>query len=262
MAFAVSGAVIQNVLANKLASPSIIGVNSGAGLAVTISSAAGIVGISASFFAFVGAFITVMAVTVFTRRHAVSEGTVILVGVAINSLVGAISDAVITFIPTVGIMSHDFRVGDFSAVTYARLLPAAVIVLSALLFLLFLTNELDVIGLGDRTARSVGMSTSRMRVVFLLIAAALAGGAVSVCGLMSFVGLLVPHAIRRIAGSTSRYLIPLCALFGGGFVAICDTLARTVTAPYEIPVGIIMAALGAPFFIYILIGRRRGKADA
>ena len=95
-----------------------------------------------------------------------------------------------------------------------------------------------------------------MRVIFLLLAALLAGCAVSLAGLLSFVGLLVPHAIRRIAGSRSSHLITLCTLYGGGFVCLCDTLARTVFAPYEIPVGIIMAFLGAPFFVFILIQRR------
>jgi len=97
-----------------------------------------------------------------------------------------------------------------------------------------------------------------MRVVFLLLTALLAGAAVSIAGLLSFVGLMVPHGVRRLSGST-RHLIPLCALYGAGFTSLCDTLARTLFAPYEIPVGIIMAFLGAPFFIGLLI---RGKGGS
>ena len=100
------------------------------------------------------------------------------------------------------------------------------------------------------------LNTSAMRTVFLLLAALLSGGAVSLAGLLSFVGLLVPHAVRRVAGGKSSSLIGLCAIYGAGFVCLCDTLARTLFAPYEIPVGIIMAYLGAPFFVFILV---RGK---
>ena len=125
-----------------------------------------------------------------------------------------------------------------------------------------LSNELDVLTLGDENAKGLGLNTGVMRVIFLLICALLAGAAVSVCGLLSFVGLLVPHAVRKIATSESKHLLPLCALFGAGFVSICDTIARVVFAPYELPVGIIMAFLGAPFFIFILIRGKGGHSRA
>ena len=107
--------------------------------------------------------------------------------------------------------------------------------------------------LGDETAQGLGINTNAMRVVFLMLAACLSGAAVSLCGLLSFVGLLVPHAVRRTAGCNSAHLLPLCALFGAGFVTLSDTISRTDFAPYEIPVGIIMSFLGAPFFIFILL---------
>ena len=112
--------------------------------------------------------------------------------------------------------------------------------------------------LGEEHAQGLGLNTSSMRTLFLLFAALLSGCAVSLAGLLSFVGLLVPHAIRRVAGSKSSILIGLCAIYGGGFVCLCDTLARTLFAPYEIPVGIIMAYLGAPFFVFILIKGKGG----
>ena len=263
MALAVSGAVIQGVLANRLASPSIIGVNAGAGLAVTLCSALGIIGgWKVSLFAFVGAFLTVMLVSLGARKWGASRGTVILMGVALNALLGAISDTVTTFNPEISIQSLDFKIGDFSSVTYAKLIPATVIVLISVLILLTFSNELDVLTLGDENAKGLGMNTNVMRVIFLLLSALLAGAAVSVCGLLSFVRLLVPHAVRRIATSESKHLLPLCALFGAGFVSLCDTLARVVFAPYELPVGIIMAFLGAPFFIFILIKGKGGHRNA
>ena len=104
------------------------------------------------------------------------------------------------------------------------------------------------------------MNTSLMRTLFLLLAALLSGCAVSLAGLLSFVGLIVPHIVRRLAGSKASYLIPLCALYGSSFVALCDTVSRIAFAPYEIPVGIIMAFLGAPFFVFILIRGKGGHA--
>lgn len=258
-ALAVSGAVIQGVLANRLASPSIIGVNAGAGLAVTLCTALGIYGgWRLSLFSFIGAFAAVMLVSFGSRHWGASRGTVILIGVAMNSLLGAISDTITTLIPEVGVMSNDFKIGEFTAITYPKLIPAMVIVLFVIIVLRTLHNELDVLTLGEEHAQGLGLNISAMRTLFLLFAALLSGCAVSLAGLLSFVGLLVPHAIRRVAGSKSSNLIGLCAIYGGGFVCLCDTLARTLFAPYEIPVGIIMAYLGAPFFVFILVKGKGG----
>ena len=263
MALAVSGAVIQGVLANRLASPSIIGVNAGAGLAVTLCSAFGIIGgWQLSLFSFLGAFFAVMIVSIGAKKWGASRGTVILLGVALNAFLGAVSDTVKTFIPEVSIISNDFRVGDFSAVTYAKVIPAAVAIIVAVIVLQTFASDLDVLTLGDENAKGLGLNTGVMRIVFLMLSALLAGAAVSVCGLLSFVGLLVPHAVRRIATSKAKHLVPLSALFGAGFVTLCDTLARVVFAPYELPVGIIMAFLGAPFFIFILIQGKGGHRNA
>jgi iron complex transport system permease protein len=247
------------VLANRLASPSIIGVNAGAGLAVTLCTALEIYGgWQLSFFSFMGAFAAVMLVSFGSKRWGASRGTVILIGVAMNSLLGAVSDTITTFIPEVGVMSNDFKIGEFSSVTYPKLIPAMVIILTVITVLGTLHNELDVLTLGEEHAQSLGLNTSAMRTVFLLFAALLSGCAVSLAGLLSFVGLLVPHGIRRVAGSKSSHLIGLCAIYGAGFVCLCDTLARTLFSPYEIPVGIIMAYLGAPFFVFILVKGKGG----
>ena len=258
-ALSVSGAVIQGVLANRLASPSIIGVNAGAGLAVTLCTALGLIGgWQMSLFAFLGAFGAVMVISLGAKRWGASRSTVILMGVALNSLLGAVSDTIITLLPNVNIMSSHFKIGEFSAVAYPQLLPAAIFIVATILVLCTLHNELDVLALGEAHAQSLGMNTALMRTVFLLLAAVLAGCAVSLAGLLSFVGLLVPHAVRRMAGSKASDLLVLCALYGAGFVCLCDTVARTLFAPYEIPVGIIMAFLGAPFFLFILVKGKGG----
>lgn len=262
-ALAVSGAVIQNVLNNQLASPSVIGVNSGAGLAVTLCTAFGVYGgWQLPLFSFLGAFLTVMLVSFGAKKWGASRGTVILMGVALNSLLGAISDSVITFVPEVGVMSNDFKIGEFSAVTYSVLLPALFTVVVGFVLLLLLSNDLDVIQLGEGSAKSLGMNVKFTRTVLLMLAALLAGCAVSIAGLLSFVGLIVPHIVRRLSDGKSIHLIALSGLFGGGFVCLCDTLARTLFTPYEIPVGIIMAFLGAPFFIFLLLKGKGGHKNA
>lgn len=259
-ALSVSGALIQNVLANKLASPSIIGVNSGAGLAVTVCAALGIYGgWPLSLSAFFGALLAVLLIGIGARKWGASRGTVILLGVAMNSFLNAFSDTIITFHPNIGIMSNDFKIGDFSSVTYQKLIPAGIIITAAFILLLTLSNELEVLTLGEENARGLGLNTKTMRIWFLVLAALLAGCAVSLAGLLSFVGLLIPHAVRRLGAIRARHLLLLCALYGAGFVTICDTVARTAFSPYEIPVGIIMAFLGAPFFVLILIKSKGGR---
>ena len=179
-ALAVAGAVIQNVLANGLASPSVIGVNSGAGLAVTLCTALGVYGgWQLSFFAFLGALGAVSLVSLGAKKWGTSRSTLILMGVAMNSLLGAVSDTVVTFFPEVGVMSNDFRMGDLAAVNLGKVLPAGVLISGGILVLLTLCSELDVLTLGEDTARGLGMNTKAFRTGFLLLAALLAGCAVS-----------------------------------------------------------------------------------
>lgn len=257
-ALAVSGAVIQGVLSNHLASPGMIGINAGAALAVTVCAACGILGgWQLSLFAFLGAFGTSIVVSTAAKHLGASDGVVILLGAALNSLLGACTDTVTSLYPDVSIMNSQFRAGDFSAATTAKLLPAAAIVLPTLCLLFLLSNALDVLTLGEDHARSLGMHTGKTRLLFLMLSALLAGTAVSAAGLLSFVGLLVPHAVRRLAGGDAAHLLPFCALFGGAFTVLCDTAARTLFAPYELPVGILLAFLGAPFFLFLLFRRRK-----
>ncbi len=258
-ALSTAGAVIQGVLANKLASPGVIGINSGAGLAVTICTAFGIYGgWRLSFFSFIGAFLTVLAVSVISKKYCTSKSAVILIGVAVNSLLNAISDTVITLDPDVGVMSNNFKIGEFTSVTLDELIPSSAAVITALIIIFTMANELDVLSLGEDSARGLGLNTKAVRTVFLILSAILAGCAVSLAGLLSFVGLIVPHTVRFFSGSRSSRLLPLCAIYGAGFVTLCDTAARTVFSPYEIPVGIIMSFLGVPFFLFLLLSKRRG----
>lgn len=262
-ALAVSGAVIQSVLHNKLASPSIIGVNAGAGLAVTLCCALGAIsGWAIAGAAFLGAMGAMILVVFLGQKTGASRTTVVLAGVAVNAILHALTEAITTLVPQIAMMSADFRVGGFAAVSHTRVIPAAVLIVLSLTALLAMGNELDVLSLGDETARSLGMPVKQMRVLFLVLAALLAGSAVSFAGLLGFVGLIVPHAFRRFVGSDNRWLLPLCALGGAGFVALCDTASRVIFAPYELPVGILMSVIGGPVFLVLLFQGKGGRSHA
>lgn len=262
-ALAVSGAVIQCVLQNKLASPSIIGVNAGAGLAVTACCALGAIsGWAIAGSAFAGAMVTVLLIVLVAQKAGASRTTVILGGVAVNAFLNALSEAVTTLIPEIGMMTADFRVGGFSSVSCLRLRPAAALILIALIMVHTMHNELDVLSLGEETARSLGLQVKKTRTLFLVLAAMLAGSTVSFAGLLGFVGLIVPHAARKIVGNESRFLLPMCALGGAGFVTFCDLAARLLFAPYELPVGILLSVLGGPFFLMLLMKGKGGRSHA
>lgn len=259
-ALAVSGCVIQSVLANPLASPGIIGVNAGAGLGVTVCCALGALsGWTVAGASFLGALGAVALVVFCADRTGASRTTVLLSGVAVNALLGGLTEAVTTLVPEIGLMSADFRAGGFSAVSHTRLVPAGALILMALGLLFTLSGELEVMTLGEDTARGLGMNVKRTRNLLLTLAALLAGAAVSFSGLLGFVGLIVPHSVRKLAGNESRVLLPLCALFGGAFVTLADLAARLAFAPYELPVGIFLSVLGGPFFLRLLYRDRGGK---
>ena len=260
-ALAVSGALIQTVLNNPLASPGIIGVNSGAGLAVAVLCAAVPEAQRLSpLAAFGGAVLGVALVLGLSERTGASRMTLVLAGVAISNLFGAGIDAVVTLVPDALSGVSDFRIGGFHGVTMARLaLPAALIGVS-LPAALSLSQQLDILALGGDTARSLGLPVRPVRALLLVLAAALAGAAVSFSGLLGFVGLIVPHAMRRLAGEDSFPLLASSALGGACFVTACDLLARVLFAPFELPVGVVLSFAGAPFFLWLLFRRRGGHA--
>lgn len=262
-ALALSGAVLQNVLANKLASPSIIGVNAGAGFGVTLSCALGVFsGWAVSAFAFGGSLLAVLIISLFAAKTSASKTTVILGGVALNSILNALSESMSVLDPDVAMLSAEFRVGGFSSVSYQRLFPAMIMILLAALLLFTLCNELDVISLGDESARSVGLSTKKYRILFLLLASLLAGAAVSFSGLLGFVGLIVPHFARRLVGNESRFLLPFSAVTGAAFVSACELVSRLLFSPYELPVGILMSMIGGPVFVILLVKMKGGRRHA
>ena len=257
-ALAASGTIIQGVLSNALAAPSTIGVNAGAGLAVALCCAAAPTALNlVPLAAMAGAFLGVMTVLFIARRTGASKITLVLAGVAVSTMFSAGIDAVITFVPEALNGYSDFRIGGFSGASMARIFPALWPAVVSFVLSLSLNNEMDVLMLGTEQARSLGLPAEKLRVVLLGLAAVLAGSAVSVGGLVGFVGLIVPHIMRSLVGEESGPLLVSSALGGAALLGGCDLLGRMLFAPYEIPVGIVMALAGGPFFIWLL--QRRGR---
>lgn len=257
-ALAAAGAIIQAVLNNPLASPNIIGVNSGAGLAVLLCAAFLPTHTELlPFAAFIGAIATAMLILLISLEHKTSRLTIILIGIAITGIFGAGMNTVMIIYPDAYIGSGTFLVGGFSSVTIDMLIVPAIYIAAGLAAAMFFANDMNLIALGKSTARSLGMNVVLYRFLLMLIAALLAGAAVSFAGLMGFVGLIVPHAVRLCVGNDNRHIIPASVTAGSAFVVLCDMLARTLFLPYEIPVGILMSFIGGPFFIYLIFRARR-----
>lgn len=259
-ALAVSGAVIQAVLHNPLAAPNIIGVNSGAGLLVALCCALWPTAVAAvPFAAFLGALGGVLLVLLIAERTGASRMTLVLAGVAVSAMFSAGIDAVVTFVPEALNGYSDFRIGGMANLSMERITPAFWIILAAMLVIFSLAGELDVLLLGTETARSLGLPAKPLRLILLALAAALAGAAVSFAGLLGFVGLIVPHSMRRLLGEESLPLLLASALGGASLLTLCDLLSRVLFAPHELPVGIVLALVGGPFFIWLLLRQRGGR---
>lgn len=259
-ALAAAGTIIQSVLGNPIAAPSVIGVNSGAGLFVALCTA--FFPAAARFLplcAFLGALTGMLLVLTIAEKTGASKMTLVLSGVAVSYMFSAGIDAVLTFAPDALSGYSDFRIGSLANLTMSEVLGAAAVIVPALLAALALGGQMELLTLGTETAQSLGVPVRKVRFALLALAAALAGAAVSFCGLIGFVGMIVPHLVRRLMSGGSRLLLFAGALGGAVFLTLCDLLSRTLFAPYELPVGIVLAFLGGPFFIALLIRQRGGR---
>lgn len=250
---ALSGVSLQGVMKNPLADPGIIGISSGAGLMafvimILFPAYAYLVPVGA----FVGACATAMLIYALAWKNGVSPIRLILSGVAVSSFLGAGINILMTFYPERVTGGLSFMIGGLSGKTWPdfhMIWPYTVV---CTILLLFLSNQINLLQLGDEVATGLGMNVEKMRTVFIILSALLAASAVSVAGLLGFVGLIVPHIARLIIGSDYRYLYPATLGLGGAVLVGCDVIARMIFDPIELPVGIIMSVLGAPFFLYLL----------
>ncbi len=250
---ALSGCLLQGIMRNPLASPNIIGVSSGAGLAAVVIFILfpGLYYLVTPI-AFAGAFITTLIVYRLAWKGGTGPLRLVLSGIAVSSFLSAGSNTLMIFYPDRVHNVIGFMVGNLSAITWQNVMGLWPYALAGLILSNLLADRLNILLLGDETAVSLGLKVERVRMVFIIIASLLAAAAVSVVGLLGFVGLIVPHLARLIIGNNARFLIPGSALLGAIIVMLCDLIGRSIIRPVELPVGVIMSLIGAPFFIYLL----------
>ena len=253
---ALSGAILQGIMRNPLAGPNTIGVSSGAGLLTLV-----VLILFPDYYklapigAFVGALLATLFIYFLSWKGGAAPMRLILAGVAVSSLLGAGNNIIMTFYPDKVSGVIGFMVGGLSAVNWKHVTMIWPYAALGITMVLFIPGRLNILMLGDEVAIGLGVDVEKTRFLFIIVSSLLAGSAVSVVGLLGFVGLIVPHTTRIFIGSDYRYLLPATIFTGSSTVLICDTLARVLFAPIEIPVGIIMSALGAPFFLYMLRSR-------
>lgn len=262
---ALGGAVFQAVFRNPLATPYTLGVASGASLGVALASRLGlsvvVVGLSTNVAAaFAGALLAVGVVWVLTRlRPDLSSTVLLLAGVAMNFFFSSL----ILFVQYTASLGDSYRIirwlmGGLGAIDMRTVLHMTPFVVVGALVISWRARELDLLATGPEIAASRGVAVARTRTVLFLATSIMVGGVVAGCGPIGFVGMMAPHICRLLVGPNHRVLLPASLIFGGGFLAVCDTAARVILAPAELPVGVITAFLGAPFFLWLLVRQSTG----
>lgn len=250
---ALSGSILQGVMKNPLADPSIIGISSGAGLfgimlLVVFPQWQNLVPIAA----FGGAMLVAVIIYILAWKGGIDPTRIVLSGVAVSALFSAGISAILVFYSDRVHGALTFMNGSLSSRSWSEVQAILPYTIIGLILSFLFSDKLNILVLGDDTARGLGLNVELTRLGFTALAALLAASAVSVVGLLGFVGLIVPHSIRLILGNNYRWMFPATALLGASLVMFSDTFARTVMSPTEIPVGIVMAVLGVPFFLYLL----------
>jgi iron complex transport system permease protein len=263
-ALAVSGLAFQAMFRNPLATPFTLGVASGASLGASLYIHLGLsfsfVGIyGGSWFAFLGAMVSILLVYGLTRtREGLATTTMLLAGVAISFFFSSL----ILFLQYVSDFTRTYQIlrwtmGGLQSVSPDDVFNALPVVAAGSLLMLWWTHELNLITTGDELAIARGVEVNRTKLKVFFTASLMVGAVVAVCGPIGFVGLMAPHICRMLIGPDHRYLTPATLLLGGAFLIVCDTAARTIFAPTELPVGILTALLGGPFFLWLLLRRKQ-----
>ncbi|GAA4921772.1 iron complex transport system permease protein [Stackebrandtia albiflava] len=261
---ALAGALMQAVVRNPLAEPYILGVSAGAGLGavlvITLGSAA-VAGLGLSTAAFAGALVTGLVVYLLARQHGMIAPTrLILSGVAIGSLLSAITSFLTLTTEAQNVFSVlFFLLGSVSAAELGDTVLPALVLLGVAVFAMAQARRLNALLAGDEVATALGVDADRLRSRLMVAAALLTGAVVSVSGGIGFIGLVVPHVARILVGSHHRRVLPVTILGGALFLMLADLLARSVAEPTEVPIGIVTAVVGAPFFLWLMRHRRSAR---
>lgn len=259
--FALSGAIMQGITRNPLADSGLLGINSGAGVALALCLAflPGASYTTIIIFSFIGAGIGVLITySVSTSRTGnVRPDKLILTGSSVSLLFLAISQ-LIAITCNIGQQLTYWNVGGVAGVGFNELVLVSPWFIIALLGAILLSPSITILNLGEEVAIGLGQKTSLIKSISIIIVLVLAAIAVSLVGPVGFVGLIIPHIVRFFIGSDYKFIIPCCAIYGGAFMVIADLVGRVINAPYETPLGIIFAIIGVPFFLYIAKKERIG----
>ncbi|WP_380180401.1 FecCD family ABC transporter permease [Kalamiella sp. sgz302252] len=264
-ALAVSGATMQGLFRNPLADPGLLGISSGASLALALAVVMPVTlpAMLALWWPMLAAFAGSLAVTLvifmFSRQARASLSRLLLAGIAINAICGA-AVSVLSWI------SNDqqlrqlslWGMGSLGQAQWPTVIASATLIIPAMLAAQWQAKRLNLLQLGDEEAHYLGVDVRRTQRLLLGVSALLVAAAVAVSGVIGFIGLVVPHLVRLCAGGDHRWLLPASALLGAMLLLIADTLARTLVAPAEMPVGLLTSLLGAPWFLWLILRRRAG----
>lgn len=263
-ALSASGAAVQSVLRNPLASPYTLGVSSGASLGAGIVIAAGFTFLGQFTLAAAGlasALLTMFAAVAFTSRidKSFESSTIVLTGMVISLFISAIVNLMANLADEKYKQILKWQTGSFSGRGWGYCAVLAVVSVICIAVYISRSRELDLMSFGDEQAASAGIDPAKTRRFLLIVMSVLTGTAVAFSGVIGFIDMIAPQIVRRIFGAKHSMVIPMSAIVGGTFMVICDIAARTLTAPSELPVGTVTALIGAPFFAYVFF-RRRKKA--
>lgn len=256
----ISGAVFQSILMNPLAEPYILGISSGGTFGAVLSFTLGLTFAGTQVLSFSGALLVMIIVFILGKRYGeIEPNTLLLSGV----MVGAFFSALILLMMST--LNDSLRtavfwlIGNISMAPKEHVYPVLFASLLISIFLAGLSNKFNILSMGSYTAKQLGVNTELLKTIAYLLTSFLVGTLVSVSGIIGFVGLLIPHVCRLIFGNDNRIVFPASFIVGAVFLILCDTIARSVIAPAELPVGAITSLIGAPVFIYLLKRRRSSE---
>ncbi|MGK2965746.1 MAG: FecCD family ABC transporter permease [Tepidiformaceae bacterium] len=252
-----AGAAMQGTFSNPLAEPGIVGVSSGAvvGAAAQIVIGFSFAGTwSITFAAFIGGLVTVLAVYLASRSDGRTEVvTLVLTGIAVNALAGAIIGLLTFYSDDAELRSITFwTLGSLAQATWPKVSVVLPVAAAGIVMAMLYARQLDLLALGERPARHLGVDVERLRVAMLVIVAVLTAAAVAVSGIILFVGLVIPHVVRMLSGPGHRVLLPASALAGAIVLVVADLAARSIASPAEVPLGVLTSLVGSPFFLWQL----------
>jgi iron complex transport system permease protein len=259
----VVGTSYQGIFKNPMADPYVLGISSGAAFGATLAIVSGvqfsILGVNlTTMSAFIGAILTTLVVYNIAKvGNKIPSVTLLLAGIALSYLLSAAISLVMIFKREEIEKIVMWTMGNFATASWNNVVILAILIGVGIVIVYFFARDLNLMLLGDESARNLGVEVDKVKRIIMLVATMLVAGAVSFSGIIGFVGLIIPHTIRLLFGPDHKLVIPFSALGGAIFLVVCDTIARTIVPPTEIPVGIITSLFGVPFFLYLLFKSKR-----